>query len=138
MKVTICSNLHLKTPKTRPTAPSAIPSVGRIPRVARLMALAHRFEALIRDGVVTGQADLARLGRVTRPRITQIMNLLFLAPDVQEELLFLPTIKRGRDRLKLFELLRIASEWNWDKQRKMWQRLCTANAQTNAQKNARR
>lgn len=124
MKVTVCSNLHLKTPKTRPTAPSAIPSVGRIPRVARLMALAHRFEALIRDGVVTGQADLARLGRVTRPRITQIMNLLFLAPDVQEELLFLPAIERGRDRLKLFDLLPIAAEWNWDKQRKMWRKLC--------------
>jgi hypothetical protein len=89
------------------------------------MALAHRFEALIRDGVVTGQADLARLGRVTRPRITQIMNLLFLAPDVQEELLFLPAIERGRDRLKLFDLLPIAAEWNWDKQRKMWQKLRT-------------
>jgi hypothetical protein len=124
--VTIKSNLHLKAPRQRvPQASNAPESSGRIPRVARLMALAHRFDGLIREGVVAGQADLARLGRVSRPRITQIMNLLFLAPDVQEKLLFLPVIERGRDRLKLFDLLPIAGEWNWDKQRKLWQKLRT-------------
>lgn len=126
MKVTISTNLHLKLPRQQvPQATSEAPSAGRIPRVARLMALAHRFSDLIREDVVTGQADIARLGRVTRARVTQIMNLLFLAPDIQEELLFLPAIEHGRDRLKLFELLRIASEWNWDKQRKMWTKLRT-------------
>jgi hypothetical protein len=34
---------------------------GRIPRVARLMALAHRFETLIADGDVRDYADLVRL-----------------------------------------------------------------------------
>ncbi len=124
--VTIKSNLHLKTPRQQtPTAASEVTATGRIPRVARLMALAHRFDGLIRVGVVTGQADLARLARVTRARVTQIMNLLFLAPDVQEELLFLPVIERGRDSLKLFDLLPIAAEWDWAKQRKMWQKLRT-------------
>lgn len=122
--VTIKTNLHLKSPRQRPvSAPSEPVSTGRIPRVARLMALAHRFEGLIREGVVLGQADLARLGRVTRPRITQIMNLLFLAPDIQEDLLFLPAIQHGRDPLKLFDLLPIAAEWDWAKQRKMWRKL---------------
>ena len=51
-------------------------STGRVPRVSRLMALAIRFDQLIRDGVVTDQAELARLGHVTRARLTQIMNLL--------------------------------------------------------------
>ncbi len=35
---------------------------GRIPRVSRLMALAIRFEKLVRDGVVADYAELARLG----------------------------------------------------------------------------
>ena len=40
------------------------------------MALAIRFEQLVRDGVVADYAELARLGRVTRARMSQIMNLL--------------------------------------------------------------
>ncbi len=73
-----------------------------MPRVARLMALALRFEQLIREGVVADYAELARLGHVTRARVTQIMNLLHLAPDIQEQvLLFLSAVERGRDPLVL-------------------------------------
>lgn len=35
---------------------------------------------------------LARLGQVTRPRLTQIMDLLDLAPEIQEEILSLPAV----------------------------------------------
>jgi len=63
---------------------------GNIPRISRLMALAIKFDGLVRHGEVRDYADLARLGYVTRARITQIMNLLNLAPDIQEEILFLP------------------------------------------------
>jgi hypothetical protein len=58
-----------------------------VPRIAKLMALAIRFDQLIRDGVVKDQADLARLGHVSRARVTQIMNLLNLAPEIQEDLI---------------------------------------------------
>lgn len=61
------------------------------------MALAIRRDQLIFDGEVTDQAELARLGHVTRARLTQIMNLLCLAPDLQEQILFLPVTERGRD-----------------------------------------
>ena len=54
------------------------------------MALAIRFDQLIRDGVLADQAEIAKLGRVSRARLTQIMNLLNLAPSIQEEILFLP------------------------------------------------
>ena len=37
-------------------------------------------------------AELARLGRVSRARITQIMDLLMLAPEIQEEVLHLPLV----------------------------------------------
>ena len=63
-------------------------SPSRIPRVTRLLALAIKFEAMVECGEVRDYADLARLGYVTRARITQIMNLLMLAPDIQEQLLF--------------------------------------------------
>ena len=61
---------------------------SRIPRVTRLMALAIKFQDMVDRGEVRDYADLARLGYVTRARITQIMNLLMLAPDIQEQLLF--------------------------------------------------
>ena len=77
---------------------------GRVPRVSRLMALAIRFDQLIRDGVVADQAELARLGHVSRARLTQIMNLLNLAPDIQEQLLHLPRVQQGRDPVTEREL----------------------------------
>lgn len=101
-------------------APPAAPA-GRVPRVARLMALALRFDRLIRDGVVADQAELARRGHVSRARLTQIMNLLCLAPDIQEAILFLPATERGRDAITERELRPLAATPSWSKQRKMWQ-----------------
>ncbi len=93
---------------------------GRVPRIARLMALAIRFEGLIQSGEVTDYAELARLGHVTRSRITQIMNLRLLAPDIQEQLLFLPRVERGRAPIKLSDLQAISGMHNWRDQRRMW------------------
>ena len=94
---------------------------GRVPRVARLMALAIRFDQLIRDGVVADQAELARIGHVSRARLTQIMNLLNLAPDIQEEILFLPPTDRGRDTVTERELRPTTANTGWRNQRRMWQ-----------------
>ena len=55
--------------------------------------LAVRFEHLTRHEVVADRAKLARPGHVSRTRLTQIVNLLNLAPDIQEEILFLPRVK---------------------------------------------
>ncbi len=90
------------------------------------MALAIRFEQLIRDGVVADQAELASLGHVTRARLTQIMNLLCLAPDIQEAILFLPLVERGRDAVTERELRPIAALADWRKQRREWERLSRA------------
>ena len=65
--------------------PSQAP--GRIPRIARLMALAIKFQDMIDRGEVRDFAEIATLGYVTRARVTQIMNLLNLAPDIQSEIL---------------------------------------------------
>ena len=102
-----------------PSEPAATPE-GTIPRISRLMALAIRFDRLIKAGEIADQADLARLGNVTRARVTQIMNLLNLAPDIQEDILFLPRTLRGRDPIHEVMLRPIAAEPNWRKQRRLW------------------
>lgn len=96
---------------------------GRIPRVARLMALAIRLEGLLAEGVARDYADLARLGGVTRARLTQIMNLTLLAPDIQEELVHLPRVTSGRDPVAEPQLRAIAAVPDWRKQRNLWRAL---------------
>jgi hypothetical protein len=96
---------------------------GRVPRVARLMALAIRFEAMLRDGIVASQAELAALGHVSCARVSQIMNLLLLAPDIQEEILHLPRTLHGRDPIHLRQLQPIAAALDWRKQRQLWRQL---------------
>jgi hypothetical protein len=102
-----------------PTPPSVEP--GRVPRISRLMALAVRFDRLIREGAVRDYADLGRLGHVTRARATQIMNLLNLAPDIQEEILFLPRTQSGRDPVSERQVRPIAAVPDWRKQHQLWQ-----------------
>ena len=89
-----------------------------IPRITRLMALAIKFEDMIRRGEVRDYADLARLGYVSRARLTQIMNLLLLAPDLQECLLSAtpPFLLGERD------LRAICAEVMWTEQRPCFQR----------------
>lgn len=77
--------------------PIASSEPGRIARVARWMALAIRCEASIRSGAIGNYAELASLGRVSRARVSQIMNLLNLAPDIQDAILHLPRTVTGRD-----------------------------------------
>ncbi len=96
---------------------------GRIPRIARLLALAHHLERLVVSGDVKDYAELARLGNVSRARITQIMNLLLLAPDIQEAILFLPKVVEGHDPIKVKHLQPICLEMDWGRQRERWNEL---------------
>jgi hypothetical protein len=100
--------------------PRSAPESGRVPRVARLLALAHRFDGLLRQGLVENYSELARLGHVTPARISQVMNLLFLAPAIQEEILFWPRTVRGRDPVRLADLLPIARVFDWKTQLLLW------------------
>lgn len=99
------------------------PPHGSIPRVSRLVALALKVEKMIRSDEIASMADAARLGHVTRARMTQIMNLLLLAPDLQEELLFLPPVERGRDPITLRELGYVLRTPVWAEQRARWSEL---------------
>jgi hypothetical protein len=100
--------------RSEQSAPTA-----RVPRVARLMALAIKFDGLLRAGTVKNLSDLAGLGGVTRARITQVMNLLHLAPDLQEGLLSMT----GRATLTLADLQPVCRELDWRRQRRLWAQL---------------
>lgn len=98
-------------------------SPPRVPRVARLLALAIRMEELVQSGEVADYAELARLGRVSKARMSQIMNLLHLAPDIQEEILLLPAATVGRDPVTERQLRPVVAEGDWARQRGMWRKV---------------
>jgi hypothetical protein len=113
-----CGRKGLRPAEEKPALPP-----GRVPRVARLMALALRLDELVQTRQVRNYTELASMGHVTRSRICQIMNLLSLAPDIQEALLFLPPTLRGHDVIILANLQPIAAAFDWRKQRRLWRQL---------------
>ena len=100
---------------------------GRLPRITKLMALALRFERLLSDGDVEDYRELARLGHVSKARISQVMNLCLLAPSIQEEILFLPRIEDGRDPITLRDLQPITLTPDWEEQNCLWEKIVFAN-----------
>ena len=109
-------------PAASTTPPPSLPR-GRVPRVSRLLALALRLDELVRAGVIADYATLAELAHVSRARISQITNLLVLAPDIQEALLFLPRTEHGRDPIRLRQLQPLTRIADWGEQRQRWQAL---------------
>ena len=71
-------------------------------------------------GEVADYADLARLAHVSRARISQIMNLVLLAPDIQEALLFLPPTDGGRGAVGERAVRRMCAVADRRKHRRMW------------------
>ncbi len=127
--ITVKHNVHFvrrdhgrKTIADQPR-PTAQAEPGRIPRISRLMALAIRFDRLVREGKIGDLSELARLAHVTQPRMTQIMNLNHLAPDIQEDLLHLPLVTRGRESIHERSLRQITAEPDWNRQRSKWKQL---------------
>ena len=99
---------------------------GRIPRIARLLALAHHFQELLDTGVVRTQMELAELTKLTTARITQIMNLLILSPDIQGEILFMLPVTHGDPPVSEKTLRPVLETLVWSEQREHWVALRTA------------
>ena len=95
-----------------------VAATERVPRVARLLALAHHWNGLIRAGTVHDRADIARLVGVSRARVTQVMRLLDLAPGIQEAVLDGKVDGRGAEKA----LRTAAAEPMWCAQRRAWTR----------------
>ena len=110
------------------TGPSDAPPSGngRLPRVTQVVALAIQFQDMIQRGEARDYADLARLGCLTRERMSQIMELVWLAPDIQQEILEFPPSGAVRFPISEVAVRKIASPLSWNEQRKAWQLLKTS------------
>jgi hypothetical protein len=84
------------------------PATGRVPRISKLMALAIKMERSVRAREVSDYAALAALGPISRARMSQILNLTNLAPEIQETLLFLPKTFQGPDSITERHMRKIA------------------------------
>jgi hypothetical protein len=102
-----------RRPELRPS------TATRIPRISRLLALAIRFDEMLRHGEVESYAELARIGQVSRARITQIMDLLNLAPGIQEALLNLPPTS-GPEPVTERETRAVVATGDWGEQARLW------------------
>src|SRR5262249_320215 len=89
-------------------------SSDRPPRIARLVALAHRLEHLVQHGKVPGYLELAKLGYVSPSRLSQILILAQLAPAIQERILQMQSWEANL--ISERELREIAREVLWDRQ----------------------
>ena len=129
------ASVELTIPGFRPPGESLLREEAsppaRLQRVVRLMALAIKYQGMVSRGELRDYADIARLGYVTRARATQIMNLLHLAPNIQEKLLFMD---EGLALAGITErdLRTISSAVYWKEQRKAWNTILRWQRQKNA------
>lgn len=107
-------------PVRRTDRPRVTRSAPVVPAVVRLLVLAHQIEGAIDDGRARDYADIARQLGVTRARVTQIVNLLLLAPDIQTAILTGPPGVIGR--LSERRLRRVVEDPDWQVQRRGFDR----------------
>lgn len=113
--------VHGSTPPPPPPKP-------RIPRISKLVALALVFDRMLREGKVHDLSKLARLARVSQPRMTQILSLSLLAPDLIETLLHLPPTEQGMEKVHERLLRPVVTEASWASQRSKYFQLTRISA----------
>jgi DNA invertase Pin-like site-specific DNA recombinase len=117
-----------KATAARRRSRAAAEGAERVPRITRLLALALKFERLIESGVVSNYAAMAQVARVSRSRVTQMTSLLNLAPDIQEEILFLPLPEARQLRISEPSLRKLTATLLWNQQREQWKTLRSIHA----------
>ena len=96
-----------------PSSPSPKPEpVHRPAKVARMLALAHHLQRAIDEGLVADRAAVARKLGLTRARVTQLLDLLLLAPRLQEAILTLEALD-GVEPVSERVLRSVAHEGRW-------------------------
>jgi hypothetical protein len=108
-------SLH-QGPRRRPDSEM---NSGRLPRVTQVLALALSFQNMIATGSAHNYTDLANRTGVTTERLSQVMKLIWLAPVIQEEILWLPA-SSARHPLTERAVRSIAARWSWPEQLKLW------------------
>ncbi len=100
-----------------PTTPLRRPA-----KVARMLALAHHLQRAIDQGLVADRAGVARKLGLTRARVTQLLDLLLLAPDLQLLVLELEAVDATEPASER-ALRAVAHGRTWERQRRLWARL---------------
>jgi hypothetical protein len=107
-----------------PPPPDAPPSKDcRLPRVTQIMAVAIHLQDMLQRGEARDYADLARLGCLTRERMSQIMELIWLAPDIQKDILEFKPYGATRFPISEVAVRRVAADLGWKEQREAWHKL---------------
>ena len=84
----------------------------KVSPLARMLALAHRYQGLIDSGEVYDQSELARTIKLSRNRVSQILSLTLLGPGIQGEILV-----GEHSGLSTREVLAVAQKEAWPRQR---------------------
>lgn len=119
------SRVHLTE---QPPPPKPAP-VRRPAKVARMLALAHHLQGAIDRGLVPDRAAVARKLGLTRARVTQLLDLLLLAPDLQLQVLELEAMD-GVEPMAERTLRAVAHAGTWAEQRAAWGSSLPADAPT--------
>ena len=70
------------------------PREPKTPRVVELLRKAIEWQPLLASGEIANQADIARREGITRARVTQVMGMLRLAPEIHEHIQSMPETHR--------------------------------------------
>jgi hypothetical protein len=109
-----------KNQKVSKTPPRPGKRTEELPHITRLLALAYHLQSLIDRGIVRDYADIARLSSLSRARLSQIMNLVLLAPQIQEEILCSGSFP---EKTKEQDLRAVLKSPVWKEQIRFWEKL---------------
>lgn len=90
--------------------------------VAVQLALAITWDRALARGELVSRQAIAQSTGLTRARITQLMDLTLLAPDIQEAVLFLEAVN-GSEPLGEHTLRKVLRAGCWASQREVWRGL---------------
>ena len=113
---------HLRVAFTNTPASPPAPTTRRPAQIAHTLALAHHLQRAIDSGAFGDRADVARRLRLSRARVTQLLDLLLLAPDIQDALLHMEAID-GAEPMTERILRPLAALVSWTEQRTRWEPL---------------
>ena len=113
-------DVDLKPARTAKRAQASRPTAG-LPGVVKLLVLAYQIEQAIDEGRARDYADIARQLGVTRARVTQIVSLLLLSPDIQAAILTGSADLIGR--LSARRLRGVVEDPDWQIQQKRFEGL---------------
>ncbi|WP_441288586.1 hypothetical protein ACSRUE_42715 [Sorangium sp. KYC3313] len=106
---------------TEEPPPSKPEPVRRPAKVARMLALTHHLQSAIDRGLVADRAAVACKLGLTRARVTQLLDLLHMAPDLQQAVLTLEAVD-GTEPMSERALRAVAHAGSRVEQRGAWER----------------